>query len=76
MGISDPILNCLLEVCCGAAKAEEGLAKAMVDADVCDREHAKKCAAWIHEYFDLAPKGSLVQLKADIARLARGTSGG
>jgi hypothetical protein len=72
MGISDPVLNCLLEVCCGAAQAQAGLAKAMVDAGVCAPAEAHKCAAWVHEYFDLAPKGSLVQLKADIARLARG----
>ena len=72
MGIPDPILNCLLEVCCGAEAAEQRLAETMIEAGVCDKQDAAKCAAWIHEYFDLAPKGSLVQLKADLTRLARG----
>ena len=71
MGIPDPVLNCLLAVCCDPAQAQQGLAKAMVEAGVCDKKDAPKCAEWIHEYFDLAPKGSLVQFKADIARLAR-----
>ncbi len=71
MSISDPIKNCVLEVCCGAAKAEVALAKAMVDAEVCDKEHALKCAAWVYEYFDLAPAGSLKAFKAEIVRLAR-----
>lgn len=70
MGISDPILNCLLEVCCGAAKAQEGLARLLVMEGLSEPD-ARRCAGWIHEYFDLAPKGSLVQLKADISRLAR-----
>ena len=75
MGIPDPVLNCLLEVCCGAAKAEAGLARLLVQEGLSE-EDAKTCAAWMHEYFDLAPKGSLVQFKADVARLARGTADG
>jgi hypothetical protein len=71
-GIPDPVLNCLLEVCCLSAQAEAGLAEAMIAAEVCDKKDAPKCAAWIHEYFDLAPKGSLVEFKAVITRLARG----
>ncbi len=71
MSISDPIMNCVLEVCCGAAKSEVALAKAMVDAEVCDTAHALKCAAWIYEYFDLAPKDSLKAFKAEVTRLAR-----
>lgn len=70
MGIPDPILNCVMEVCCGAAQAQEGMARLLM-AEGLSESNAKKCAAWIHEYFDLAPKGSLVQLKADIAKLAR-----
>ena len=75
MGISDPILNCVLEVCCASAKAQDGLARLIVQEGISEAD-AKKCSAYMHEYFDLAPKGSLVQLKADIARLARGQSGG
>lgn len=70
-GISDPVLNCLLEVCCLSAEAEHGMARLLVHEGLNETD-AKKCASWIHEYFDLAPKGSLVQFKADIARLARG----
>ena len=73
MSISDPILNCLTEVCCGAAEAEAQLAVTLVDEGVCeDAAHAKKCAKWMFEYFDLAPKGSLKDFKKEIARLARG----
>lgn len=37
-----------------------------------DRERlAENVAAWIQETFDLAPKGSLVAFKSEIARLAR-----
>ena len=75
-GISDPILNCVLEVCCGAAAAEARLAETMVEEGVCeDEKHAKKCAKWLREYFDLAPKGSLTAFKQEIARLARGANG-
>jgi len=70
--LSDPIMNCILEVCCGAETAESRLAQSMIEAGVCDKKHAKHCAAWVREYFDLAPKGSLVGFKAEIARLARG----
>jgi hypothetical protein len=71
MSVSDPVKNCLLEICCGAARAEETFATAMVDAGVCDREYAPKVAKWVYEYFDLMPAGSTKKLKAEIARLAR-----
>lgn len=75
-GISDPILNCVLEVCCGRVSSEASLAGAMLSEGVCeDEKHAKKCAAWIREYFDLAPAGTLTELKQVIARLARGQQG-
>jgi hypothetical protein len=75
MGIPDPILNCVLEVCCGAAAAEFKLAEAMIEAEVCDKKHAHKCAKWLREYFDLAPAGTLTAFKQEIARLARGANG-
>lgn len=73
-GIPNPVLNCILEVCCDAVQAERQLADQMVAAGVCNREHAPKCAAWIREYFDLAPKGTLVEFKKQVAALARGAS--
>jgi hypothetical protein len=76
MGISDPIMNCILEVCCGSAASETRLAEAMLEAGVCDnKQHAKKCAAWIHEYFDLAPVGTLADFKAQIAKFALSANG-
>lgn len=49
----------------GAEPSESNRAKV-------DRERiAENVAAWIAETFDLAPKGSLVAFKAEIARLAR-----
>jgi len=71
MGIPDPVMNCVLAVCCPPAAAREGFANALVREGLSEAD-AKRCADWVFEYFDLAPKGSLVQLKADIARLARG----
>jgi hypothetical protein len=70
MGIPDPVLNCLLEVCCGAAKAQEGYARWLVSKGI-PEDAAKKCAEETFEYFELAPRGSLTQLKADIARVAK-----
>jgi hypothetical protein len=70
MGIPDPVMNCLLAVCCSPARAEEQYAKQLVREGL-DEASAKRCAAWTFEYFELAPKGSLVQLKADIARVAK-----
>lgn len=73
MGISDPVKNCLLEVCCGAKAAEKLFARQMVEQNICDMDVATRCAAWVYEYFDLAPAGSLTAFKAEIARLARDT---
>jgi hypothetical protein len=68
---SDPIKNCLLEVCCGAAAAESAFAKALVRETGVTDDQAKKCASWVFEYFELAPRGSLTQFKAEIARVAK-----
>ena len=71
--LSDPELNCILAVCCDPEPATARLSKRLLKDGVCeDAAHADRCAAWVQATFDLAPKGSLVQLKADIARLARG----
>jgi hypothetical protein len=70
MGIPDPVLNCLLEVCCGAAKAQEGYVKWLVSKGV-PEQWAKTCAAETFEYFEFMPRGSMTQAKADIARVAK-----
>lgn len=75
MGIPDPILNCILEVCCGGEAAEVRMAEAMIEAGACDKKDARKCAKWIRESFDLAPAGALTEFKREIARLARGANG-
>lgn len=75
MSMSDPVLNCVLEVCCGAAESEALLAATLVTESICDdEEHAQRCAAWIKAHFDLAPAGTLKGLKKAIAKLARGQS--
>jgi hypothetical protein len=72
MGIPDPVMNCVLSVCCPPAVAQEGFATLLVREGLSEAD-AKTCAAWVFEYFDLAPKGTLVELKAAIAKLARDT---
>lgn len=47
--------------------AEPSIGRSRTDRALC----AEQVAAWIAETFDLAPKGSLVAFKAEIARYAR-----
>ncbi len=70
---SDPVMNCILEVCCGRQQADQQFAKAMVSDGVCeDMAHAEKCVAWVRHRFDLAPAGSLTAFKNRIIDLAKG----
>lgn len=69
-GISDPILNCVTQVCCAPAQAVRTAAKAMVDAGLCDKDTSLKVAAWYQEYFDILPKGTVNLTK--VIALARG----
>lgn len=70
---SDPVLNCMLEICCGRQQAEQVMAETMVRDGVCeDMAHAEKCVAWIKHRFDLAPVGTLRPLKNRIIDLAQG----
>lgn len=70
--ISDPILNCVLEVCCGPEPAAERLADLLVSEGLCDeRGEAWRIAKWMHKHFDFAEKGTLAQFKKSIARLAK-----
>lgn len=79
--------NCILEICCAPGSAEQRAAltdeilaskcldlsngggglSSRLDKDVV----AESVALWISETFDLAPKGSLVAFKKEVARLAR-----
>jgi hypothetical protein len=69
----DPILNCILAVCCPPASQEQrdALAKFLTREGV-DAAAAETCAKVLLHYFDLAPAGSLQTFKDAIAELARG----
>lgn len=73
--MDDVILNCILEVCCEAGRAEETLAKFIAKQTGLDRDAATKAAACMCAHFDLAEKGTLSAFKASVARLARGPQG-
>lgn len=70
---SDPLLNCILEVCCGRAAADQQFAKAMVRDGVCSEEYAAKVVEWVRHRFDLAPVNTLGPLKNRIIDLAKGS---
>ena len=69
----DPILNCVLAVCCPPNSPEqmEALAKFLTKTGV-DALAAESAAKAILAHFDLAPHGSLQVFKDSIAELARG----
>lgn len=70
---SDPVLNCMLEVCCGRQQADAVMAEMLVKDGVCeDLEHAQRCVAWLKHRFDLAPVGTLGPLKNRLIDLAHG----
>lgn len=68
--------NCLLAICCPPRSQKQKTALAQ---EMCRRlkwpdakyAEALSIADWIAETFDLAPLGTLVELKAVIAKLAR-----
>ena len=69
---SDPIMNCVLEVCCGPEPARATFAAMLVDKKLCaEQDEADRIAAWVLTHFDLAPRGSLREFKAVIARIAK-----
>ena len=72
--------NCILEICCAPGSANQRAALAIeienaglvhADRELVPNDQAHAIAAWIADTFDLAPKGSLVAFKREIARLAR-----
>lgn len=72
MPIDDPILNCLLEVCCEGPNARESLAQLLVKEGACrDMTHGHRVSACVYEHFDLAERGTLAPLKASIARVLK-----
>lgn len=62
---------CILEICCGGREQVEALAGKLVTADGLNERQAMVAAEWILARYDLAPKGSLEQLKRTVAKLAR-----
>lgn len=64
---------CILGICCPPASAQqhEALEKEMVKDLKCSADDAKKHAAWTLKHFDLAPKGTLSPLIAEVARMAK-----
>jgi hypothetical protein len=71
---SDPVKNCLLEVCCGPSDAAASFAEAMVTDGVCgERDEADRIARWVYKHFDLAERGTLTAFKKSIARVAKAT---
>lgn len=68
----DPILNCILAVCCPPEAARDALAKFLITNGDVNADDAIKAAECIAKYFDLAEKGTLQAFKDSVARLARG----
>ena len=64
---------CILAVCCPAnsEKQRKALANEMAKALNGNPEDTQPAADWILENFDLAPAGSLTNLKTAVADLAR-----
>lgn len=73
---SDPILNCILEVCCasGSASQRTAMADLIVRECGCDLTMARKVGEYLLSKFDLAEKGTLREFKASIVRVSRAPS--
>lgn len=69
--MDDPILCCLLEICCSPLRAMAALTKYLESRGL-PEEAATLAATVMIESFDFAEKGSLAPFKASVARLARG----
>ena len=64
---------CILGVCCPAGSNEQrdALATAMANDKCVAEADAHVAAEWVLKNFDLAPKGSLRELKGAIADMVR-----
>ena len=71
--MSNGLRNCAYSVCCPNASEQQAAAVlGMMKHALGESEYtAKEAIAWVVKNFDLAPPGSLVQFKAEIAKLAR-----
>ncbi len=63
---TDPVVCCILEICCGPAEAAAALETELQKLDT-----PKAQAAWLRKHFDLAPAGSLRALKRSVAAMAK-----
>jgi hypothetical protein len=63
----DPIICCALGICCPPGRQHEALAELLGTQAGLDVAQSDKVAAWLIATFDLAPAGSLRELKAAIA---------
>lgn len=75
MAVNDPVLNCLLDVCClsGSDQQRSIMANHLASACGCDPATAKKVGDHILANFDLAEKGTLQAFKASIVRVSKAT---
>jgi hypothetical protein len=71
--MGDPVMNCILAVCCPPLSEQQvaALARVLTQEGV-SADAAETCAKVILSKFDLAPVGTLQAFKAAIADEARG----
>lgn len=69
--MGDPVVCCILGICCPPAKQEDAYAEYLI-AEGVSKADAKKAAKATLERFDLAEKGTLQPLKDSFTRLAKG----
>lgn len=65
----DPIINCVIGACCPPEVRLKALTEYLLKGGCADAGVAAKV---ILDAFDLAPKGTLLPLVQEIARLAKG----
>lgn len=69
--MSNGKICCALGVCCDGPAQKAAIEKALVHDVGCTEKEAGAVAEWIVTSFDLAPPGSLKDLKDAIATMAR-----
>lgn len=72
--MGDPVMNCVLAVCCPpqSENQQHALAGLLERDGVVGPESSANVAKWLLSKFDLAPQGTLQPFKDAIAQLARG----
>lgn len=78
MADNDPVLNCLLEVCClaGSEQQKATMANLLIADCGCTPDVAMKVGSYILSTFDLAEKGTLKAFKQSIVRVHRARPAG